>query len=77
MDARNPLEVDADVTAELRAATVVHRDAREVAGTAAKRWRRAIAAAVDAGMPQRVVAELAGVSTARVHAVVVREYSQA
>jgi hypothetical protein len=66
-----------DVLAELRAATVVHRDAREVAGKAAKRWRRAILSAIDAGMPQRVVADLAGVSTARVHAVVVRESAQA
>lgn len=73
MDLANPTEVGQGVLQELRDATVVHRDAREVAGKAAKRYRRAVLAAIDAGVPQKEVAEAAGVSTARVHAIVVHE----
>lgn len=75
MKLSRPLETATDVMDELSRATVVHRDAQEVAHKSAARWRRAVAAAIDAGVPQKIVADLAGVSAARVHAVVVREYS--
>lgn len=70
-----PLEVGESVAERLRAATVAHQDAREVAGRTAKAWRRLVVEALDAGMPQGQVAEIAGVSRARVHAILVREIS--
>lgn len=68
-------EVGDSIEARLRAATVAHQDAQEVARSKAREWRRLVVEAVDGGIPQGVVAELAGgISRARVHAIVVSEY---
>jgi hypothetical protein len=75
MSVSDPTEVAEAVAERLRAATVAHQDAREVSGRAAKRWRALVAEAVDAGIPQGQVAEIAGISRARVHAILLREYS--
>lgn len=72
-----PLQVPERVGERLRAATVAHRDAQEVAEKCAKRWRALIVEAIDAGMTQADVAALAGVSRARIHHVIVSEHSRA
>lgn len=70
-------EVPGNLGDRLRAATVAHRDAQEVATKRAKAWRRLVVEAVDSGMSQGDVAELAGgISRARVHAIVVTECSR-
>jgi hypothetical protein len=71
-----PTAVEPGLAARLEAATVAHRDAQEVAANAAATWRKLIVEAIDAGVPQKLVATLARVSTARVHAIVVGEYSK-
>lgn len=64
------VEVGEQIAARLSASAVAHRDAQEVAARKAAQWRRLIVEAIDAGIPSGVVAELAGVSRSRVHAVV-------
>lgn len=61
---------------ELRSVTVQHRDAQEVAARTSKRWRELIVRHIDAGARVKDVAAAAGVSAARIHAVIVREYSR-
>lgn len=70
------IEAHETIAARLAAATVAHKDAQEVAKDAAKKWRRLIVEGIDAGMRQADVAELAGVSRARLHAILVAEYSR-
>lgn len=71
-----PVEVPGEIAGRLRAATVAHRDAQEIAHRTSKEWRALVAEAIDAGLPQHQVAQLAGVSRSRVHAIVVGEYSR-
>lgn len=54
----------------------MHRDAQEAAETCAARFRRAVVAAVDAGVSKKIVAGLAEVSPSRVLAILVREDSR-
>jgi len=72
----DPVANPQDIADRLQAATVAHRDAQEVADRAAARWRKLIMEALDAGMRQRDVAQLAGVSRARIHAVIYTESRQ-
>lgn len=72
-----PIEIRDYVGDRLKATTVAHRDAQEVAKKRAKAWREAIVEAIDAGMSRADVAKLAGVSQARVHHVIVAEHSRA
>jgi hypothetical protein len=71
-----PIEAAQTIGPRIEATAVAHRDAQEVATKAAKAFRETIVEALDAGMSQRDVATLAGVSRARLHAIVVREYSR-
>lgn len=70
MKIENPLEVGEAVMGRLAAATIAHRDAQEVAQRCAKVWRELVLEAVDAGVPIKTVAEVAGVSSPRVHRIV-------
>lgn len=72
----DPVANAQDIADRLKAAAVAHRDAQEVADRAARRWRKLIMEALDAGMRQRDVAQLAGVTRARIHAVIVTESRQ-
>ena len=76
MSVQNPVELADTLADQIRSATVQHRDAQEVAEAKAKIWRELIVQAVDAGVKVKDVAAAAGVSSARIHAVVVREYSR-
>lgn len=76
MSIENPTEVAETLADRLRAATVQHRDAREVAQRKAKTWRELIVECVDAGARTKDVAAAAGISSARVHAIIVSEYSR-
>ena len=69
MDPSNPLDVGDAIGDRLAHATVAHRDAQEVAREHAGRWKQLVVEAVDSGMKIREVAELARVSSARVHAI--------
>ena len=69
----NPTETGDAIAERLRQATVAHRDAQEVAQLAVKKWRALVLEAIDTGIAQKDVAKLAGVSRARVHAIVVHE----
>lgn len=69
-------EVGDSIAERLKAATVAHQDAKEVAERRAAEWRALVVEAIDAGMAQKTVAKLAGVSPPRVHAVVVHESSR-
>lgn len=62
-----------NIADRLKAVTVAHRDAQEVAERTAARWRQTIMEALDAGMTQLAVAQLAGVSRSRIHAVIYTE----
>lgn len=72
-----PLEVAHNLGARLSAAAVAHRDAQEVASKRAKTFRQLVVEALDAGMRQADVAQLAGVSRSRLHAILAREYARA
>lgn len=54
-----------DARADLRTATKARQRADERAKEAEQRWRDAVRAAFDAGLPREEVAALAGVSRAR------------
>lgn len=69
-------EVAETLGARLSAAAVAHRDAQEVAAIRARSFRQLVVEALDAGMRRRDVAELAGVTPARVHAILAREYAR-
>lgn len=71
---QNPVQATETVAARLQAATVAHRDAQEVARKAGKTWRQLVVEAIDAGMRQGDVAQLAGVARARIHAILVSEH---
>jgi hypothetical protein len=72
-----PIDQAQTIAARLEAARVAHRDAQEIAGRAAKLFRETIIEALDViGLPQKQVAEMAGVSRARLHAIIAREYSR-
>lgn len=73
MDATAPVPVDTGLADRLAAATVAHRDAQEVAARAAKTWRELVVDCYDAGMGYAEITRLAGISRARVHAIVVGE----
>lgn len=72
----DPIGTAQNIADRLKAATVAHRDAQEVADNAAARWRKLIMEALDAGMRQKDVAQLAGVSRSRIHAVIYTESRQ-
>lgn len=76
MSVQNPVEVAETLADQLRAKTVAHRDAQEVAGRVAKEWRGLVVDLVDAGARIKDVAAAAGISSARVHAIIVGEYSR-
>jgi hypothetical protein len=61
---------------QLLSATTSYRDAKEVERREAERWQRLIVDAVEAGLPQKRVAELAGISPTRVIAIIARVDSQ-
>lgn len=70
MSVPSAVEVKQSLAEQLTAATVAHRDAQETASVHARRWKGLIVEAVDAGVRIRDVAELARVSPARIHAVI-------
>lgn len=76
MNVNAPVPVEVGLADRLTAVTVTHRDAQETATQAAKRWKEIVAEAVDAGVPIKRVAELAQVSTARVHRIVFEAYAR-
>lgn len=71
-----PIDQAHTITARLEAARVAHRDAQEIAGKRAGEFRAVIVEALDAGMKQKDVAQLAGISRARLHHILVSEYSR-
>lgn len=73
MAAPAPVEVRFTLADELRHATAAHRDAQEVARRCSKRWKAAVVAAIDAGMSHNAVAQLAGISRARIHHILLED----
>lgn len=76
MTLANPTEVAETLLDQLKAKTVAHRDAQEVARRCAAAFRQAVVEAVDAGVKIKHVAQVAGVAPTRVHAIVVAEDSR-
>lgn len=70
MDPSDPLDVTGISADVLRSLVTAHRDAQEVAQRCSARLKEAIVDALDSGWSQRDVAELVGVSRARLHAIV-------
>ncbi|HEY2043685.1 MAG TPA: hypothetical protein VGH11_13480 [Jatrophihabitans sp.] len=64
--------ISPELTELLRNETVAYKDAQELYHVHRDRWQDAITTAVDEGASLAVVAELAHVSQARVHAIVTR-----
>jgi hypothetical protein len=72
-----PTEVAETIAIRLDAARVAHQDAQEIAAGAAATFRGLVIEAIEAGMRQADVAAIAHVSRARLHQIMVTEYSRA